>query len=182
MRLILKKMILAAFVCIGCCQVTSAQYRELTADDFEGAPQSHSEAIAYTHCNIDFRYRVHARNGHYQLFFNIKLNVDHQRSWMDMDRITSDEMLEEVLKHEQGHYIIAYMEQQELLRTLSKTHFGSDYQNRAQQIFDRIDAKYQQLNKDYDQDTQHMNNRRQQISWNKYFQKKLEYLPSGDQG
>ncbi len=175
-------MILAALICAGCCQVTSAQYRELTADDFEGAPQSHSDAVAYTHCDIDFRYRVHARNGNYQLYFNIKLNVDHARSWLDMDRISSDEMLAEVLKHEQGHYIIAYMEQQELLRTVGRTHFGSDYQSRAQQIFDRIDAKYQQLNKDYDQDTQHMNNHRQQVSWNKYFQKKLEYMPAGDQG
>ena len=101
---------------------------------------------------------------------------------MDKSSITSSEMLAEVLKHEQGHYIIAYLEQQELLREVAKTVFGSDYQYRAQEIFDRIDAKYKQLNQDYDEDTGHMANRVQQISWDKYFQKKLEYMPPGDEG
>jgi predicted secreted Zn-dependent protease len=89
-------------------------------------------------------------------------------------------MLAEVLKHEQGHYNIAYMEQQELLREVGRTRFEADYQNRAQEIFDRIDAKYKQLNLDYDEDTQHMTNRLQQISWDKYFQRKLEYMPATD--
>jgi len=63
------------------------------------------------------------------------------------------------LKHEQGHYAIAFMEQQELLRTVGKTVFYADYQYVAQSIFDRIDAKYRQLNLDYDADTNHMLNR-----------------------
>lgn len=101
---------------------------------------------------------------------------------MDKGNITSSEMLSEVLKHEQGHYIIAYLEQQELLREVGKMVFGSNYQYEAQQIFDRIDAKYKQLNQDYDKDTQHMTNRVQQNSWDKYFQKKLEYMPRNDEG
>ena len=88
-------------------------------------------------------------------------------------------MLTEVLRHEQGHYFIAYMEQQELLRAVSKTVFQSDYQYTAQQIFNQIDAKYKQLNEDYDTDTQHMINREQQSSWNAYFQKRMAYMPAG---
>ena len=97
---------------------------------------------------------------------------------MDKKRVISVEMLDEILKHEQGHYNIAYLEQQEILRAVSKTVFYADYKVAAKGIFDRIDAKYQQLNLDYDVDTQHMTNREQQHSWDVFFRNRLgaEYL------
>jgi hypothetical protein len=181
MRLILKRVICATVLLVWCYQAASAQpYHLLTVDDFEGAPRSNTGVIAYTHCTIDFRYEAYRKNGYYQLNFNIRLLMNRDRSWMDKDRITSAGMLAEVLKHEQGHYIIAYLEQQELLREVGKTRFEADYQYRAQQIFDRIDAKYKQLNKDYDEDTGHMTNRVQQNSWDAYFQKRLEFMPPAD--
>jgi hypothetical protein len=87
-------------------------------------------------------------------------------------------MLSEILKHEQGHYLIAYLEQQEILRQIGKTRFSYNYRNEAMALFNRIDAKYKQLNSNYDDDTQHMTNRQQQRSWDLYFQKRLEYEPS----
>jgi len=86
-------------------------------------------------------------------------------------------MLAEILKHEQGHYTIAYMEQQEVLREVNKIRFRADYQQRAAEIFNRIDAKYKQLNLDYDDDTAHMTNRVQQHSWDVYFYRKLQFMP-----
>lgn len=157
-------------------------YHQLTADDFEGTPLSRTGVIAYTNCSIDFRYQAYRKNGYYQLDFNIRLIINRNKSWMDKDRIRSSEMMTEILKHEQGHYIIAYLEQQELLREVGKTRFGSDYQYRAQEIFDRIDAKYKQLNQDYDEDTGHMTDRVQQNSWDAYFRKRLEFMPPGDEG
>jgi hypothetical protein len=44
-------------------------------------------------------------------------------------------------------------------------------------LFNRIDAKYKQLNTDYDEDTQHMTDRVQQHSWDTYFQKRLQFIP-----
>jgi len=161
-------------------KVTAQDYHQLTINDFQGVPHSNGDGvIAYTNCSIDFRYEATHQRGYYQLNFHIRLLMNRNRSWMDKDKITSPEMLSEVLRHEQGHYFIAYMEQQELLRAVSKTIFQSDYQYVAQQIFNRIDAKYKQLNEDYDTDTQHMVNREQQNSWNAYFQKRMAYMPAG---
>src|SRR5437879_3743509 len=157
MRLILQRVVCVIVFYAACYQAASAQpYRRLTADDFEGTPRSHASVIAYTNCSIDFKYQAHRKNGYYLLDFGITLVMNRDKSWIDRSRITSQEMLEEILKHEQGHYIIAYLEQQELLREVGKTRFESDYQYRAQEIFDRIDAKYQQLNRDYDEDTEQM--------------------------
>lgn len=183
MRLILKRVICIIILYVVYQHNAWAQsYHQLTANDFEGAPRSHSGVIAYTNCTIDFRYEAYRKNGYYQLNFNIKLQLNRDRSWMDKERVNSSEMLAEILKHEQGHYIIAYLEQQELLREVGKTRFESDYQYRAQQIFDRIDAKYKQLNRDYDEDTGHMTNRTQQNSWDVFFRRKLEYMPQSDEG
>jgi len=170
-------------VLCACKVVVHAQpYRLLTVNDFGASPHRNSGVIAYTNCSIDFKYEAYKKNGYYQLNFNISLKVNRDRSWIDRSNVTSSDMLAEILKHEQGHYIIAYLEQQELFREVGKTVFGADYQYRAQEIFDRIDAKYKQLNQDYDEDTQHMTNRVQQNSWDKYFRKKLEYMPPVDQG
>ena len=153
-------------------------YRVLTVNDFRGVPNSYNgEVVAYTNCSIDFKYQAHREQDYYILNFNINLTLNSNKSWMDKRRITSQAQLAEVLKHEQGHYIIAYMEQEELLRAVSKTVFRADYQYQASNIFNRIDAKYKQLNLDYDEDTQHMVNRVQQQSWDAYFKKRLEYMP-----
>lgn len=182
MRLIFTRVICVVVLCI-CGHLARAQaYRQLTADDFEGRPHRNSGTIAYTNCTIDFKYEAYRKNGYYQLTFNIRLMVNRDRSWIDKDRIASPEMLAEILRHEQGHYIIAYMEQQELLREVGKTRFEADYQYRAQEIFNRVDAKYKQLNQDYDEDTGHMTNRTQQVSWDKYFQRRLEFMPPSDEG
>jgi hypothetical protein len=153
-------------------------YHQLTINDFQGMPRANgSDVIAYTNCTIDFHYQATPKNGYYLLNFSITLQMNHNRSWMDKARITSQQQLAEILRHEQGHYTIAYMEQQELLRTVGRTMFHEDYQRVAQEIFDRIDAKYKQLNHDYDDDTHHMVDRIQQKSWNDYFDKQLAYMP-----
>ncbi len=172
------RLVCAAALCLVFGTAFSQQYRLLTVNDFQGVPHTNNGAtIAYTNCSINFRYDAHRQRDYYQLNFNIDLKLNTDKSWMDRSHITSKAMLDEVLKHEQGHYTIAYMEQQELLRTVSRTVFRGDYQYQAANIFNRIDAKYKQLNLDYDEDTQHMINRVQQQSWDAYFKKKLEYMP-----
>jgi hypothetical protein len=178
MRSVLLKAICVVALCLPALQKATAQsYQQLTIDDFQGVPRSSTGVIAYTNCTIDFHYEATRKDGYYSLNFNIRLIMNRDRSWMDKSRVTSQQMLTEILKHEQGHYTIAYLEQQELLRTVGKTRFGADYQFAANNIFNRIDAKYKQLNYDYDEDTQHMVNRAQQNSWDMYFRKRLEYMP-----
>lgn len=178
MRLIVKVLICAVLLWLLVNHMASAQpFHQLTADEFEGRPETTGIAIAYTYCTVDMHYHVTAEKGNYRLAFDIRLVFDRNKSWINHSRVRTSEMLAEVLKHEQGHYSIAYMEQQEVLREMGRTRFGSDYQTKVTEIFDRIDAKYKQLNLDYDEDTQHMNNRRQQHSWDVYFHRRLEYMP-----
>ena len=131
------------FVTLNECVAQQHDYHQLTINDFQGVPRANgTDVIAYTNCTIDFHYEATPKNGYYLLNFRITMQMNHTRSWMDKARVTSQEQLAEILRHEQGHYIIAFMEQQELLRTVGRTVFHADYQRVAQEIFDRIDAKY----------------------------------------
>lgn len=171
------RLIYSAALCLFVSSMAVGQpYHKLTLGDFHGAPRGGSE-VAYTNTTIDYRYIPSWQNGYYRLDFTIKLTMNKDESWIDKRRITSPEMLAEILKHEQGHYTIAYLEQQELLRTVSRTVFYDDYLTKAKEILHRIDAKYKQLNADYDADTNHMLNRERQRNWDAYFKKQLEFLP-----
>ena len=156
--------------------VAAAQpYRQLTVNDFRGTPRRGGPTIAETACFVDLKYDVHQRGDDCQLTFHVALTMDNDKSWMDRSRITSAAMMAEILKHEQGHYNISYFEGQELLNTLNRMRFGTNYKTEVERVFDRIHAKYQQLNADYDDDTLNSKNSIQQTSWDKYFQKKLAY-------
>ena len=156
----------------------SQPFKRLTVDDFQGPPQKgHTADVAFTNCTIEYSYSAKPMKDYYLLTFNIKLTMNADQSWMDRSVLASGSLLAEILKHEQGHYDISYLEQQELLRTVSHTVFHQDYQRVANNIFDRIEAKYHQLNLDYDTDTQNSTNRVQQKSWDDYFAKKLEFMP-----
>jgi len=173
------KLICVAILWLSFSDAGAQPYRQLTIDDFQGVPNSNAGTIAYTNCSIEYSYTAKREKNYYILDFSILLKLNSDQSWVNKGRIATAEMMAEILKHEQGHYIIAYMEQQELLRTVSKTVFYADYQYQADNIFNRIDAKYKQLNLDYDADTQNSTNREQQRSWDAYFQKRLTYMPPG---
>src|ERR1700749_241091 len=91
-------------------------FRKLTAGDFRGPAQPASSGdVAFTKCTIEYSYTAHRQKGYYQLEFNINLVMNSDESWMDRGRINTPAMMAEILKHEQGHYNLAYLEQQELL-------------------------------------------------------------------
>ncbi len=170
--------VISLLLCVKNKVAAQDAYHMLTLSDFQGIPHSSGDnAIAFTHCSIDFHYHVTGDKNRYHLTFDIRLILDKDQSWLDRKHIQSPQYMANILKHEQGHYCIAYMEQQELLREANRTNFDANYQAEATELFDRIHAKYEQLNLNYDDDTRHMLDPIQQHSWDVYFQKRLAYMP-----
>jgi len=181
MRLILVRMICALGVtlCADNLAIAQSSYRQLTANDFRGSPQVTGDStVAHTKCTIDFKYHLNGvRGGAYQLTFDVRVLMRRDRSWIDFRRITTRAMLQRVLNHEQGHYNISCLEQQEILREASRKRFTENYNYEARALFDRIHNKYQLLNENYDIDTRHMLDSKQQHSWDVYFQHRMLYAP-----
>ncbi|RFZ83134.1 DUF922 domain-containing protein [Mucilaginibacter terrenus] len=158
-------------------------FRQLTPADFRGYPKVNNRGVvAYTNCTIDFHFQASHEHGQYRLNFTVRLNMNNDKSWINQSLIGDRANLAEILKHEQGHYNIAYLEQQEVLRTMSRSRFTANYQQEAMAIFNQIDAKYKQLNLNYDADTEHSTNKQQQKSWDTYFAKRLEFAPPVNAG
>lgn len=164
--------ICAVALCFIDMLTAKAQYKLLNVNDFQGSPQRNGH-VAYTNCTIDFSYQPTSMGRFYQLAFNIRVVMNKDRSWIDRSRITSNEMMADILKHEQGHYALAYMMQQEMLRVFNNTRYGSNYEQQVNTIFAAIKSKYQQLNNDYDEDTNHSIDRKQQVAWDLYFRQQL---------
>jgi len=178
--------VMGVFACLLVFQMAGAQspgpYHKLTAEEFYGVPEiANNDVVAHTNCFIDFQYRAQSdRNGVYHLTSDIKLVFNNKKSWIDRKQVLSPAHLEQILNHEQGHYTLAYLEQQELIRAVNKTRFDANYDHEAASLFDRVHEKYKQLSLDYDDDTDHMRNHQQQHSWDEYFKKQLAYKPVGD--
>jgi hypothetical protein len=152
-------------------------YRQLTPNDFTGqVPQGSGFYIAHTSCNVTMNYRVQKYRGNYQLSFDINLVLNRDRSWLNRQVVNTPETMAEVLRHEQGHYQIAYLMQQEMIRDLNQARYSGDYQRQTDAIFKRIDDKYRQMNADYEQDTQHMQNRKQQAAWVNYLNQEIAHV------
>lgn len=181
MRLIFVRVMCALGITLYVTDLAFAQssYRKLTVNDFRGAPQNTADnTVAHTKCTIDFKYYLAGiRNGAYQLAFDVRVLMQPERSWIDFRRVTSQGMLQRVLNHEQGHYNISCLEQQEILREASRMRFSEDYHHEASALFNRIHNKYQVLNQNYDIDTRHMLDDKQQHSWDVYFQRRIMYAP-----
>jgi hypothetical protein len=169
----------ALMLCFNNLIMAQGAYRQLTAADFGGIPRpGDNNAIAHTKCSINFRYEGSGQGDNFKLNFDVRLMVDRSRSWIDRTQVTDNKQLARILSHEQGHYTISYMEQQELLRMINRTRFDENYyRSQASDLFNRIHTKYQELNANYDVDTQNMRDATQQHSWDVYFQKRLMYMP-----
>jgi len=158
--------------------LASAQYyHRLAASDFQGIPSAGNPALAYTDCDVTYTYHAINRNNSYSIDFNVDLVFNHDKSFIHFDWIKDQDMLLHVLRHEQGHYNMAYLMRTELYRTFRQAHYTANYEREIAAIFKRVEAKYQKLNADYERQTVHMQNDAKQDEWNAWFSRAIDNVP-----
>jgi len=146
--------------------------RKLEWADFTGKPDANSTFFAHTWYTLKYSYNNVVTNGDQATIdgFEAILELDPNKSWVRTDK-TSDELLE----HEQGHFNIGIMCMRELLTTVNGTSFSkSDYAEALRNIFREVMRKYNDMNVQYDNETEHFKNKEQQQKWNAVFAEKLE--------
>jgi|SRR6185436_9810935 len=146
--------------------------RKLEWADFTGKPDANSTFYAHTWYTLKYSYNNVVTNGDQATIdgFEAILELDPNKSWVRTDK-TSDELLE----HEQGHFNIGIMCMRELLTTVNGTSFSkSDYAEALRNIFREVMRKYNDMNVQYDNETEHFKNKEQQQKWNALFAEKLE--------
>jgi hypothetical protein len=89
--------------------------------------------------------------------------------------VLPDRKSDELLRHEQGHYNFAILLASEFKHTIDSTVlFKTNYSQKMDSIFQAIFNKYRQMEVQYDNETNHMNNKGKQELWNKKFEEMLK--------
>lgn len=155
--------------------LASAQYyHRLAANDFQGTPSADDQALAYTNCDVKYTYQAVHRNNVYNVYFNVELVFNPDKSFIRLNWIKDQDMLLHVLRHEQGHYNIAFLLKCELYTAFRRHSYTANYQQEIAEIFKQVEAKYQKINDDYEQQTLHMQNDRKQEEWNAWFSRAID--------
>ena len=81
----------------------------------------------------------------------------------------------ELLQHEQGHFDFAILSASEFKKiALSVTLLKSNYVRKIDSVFNATLNKYKQMEIQYDEETNHMLNKKQKMLWNKKFDEMLK--------
>jgi hypothetical protein len=155
-------------------------YHKLIASDFAGTPPPDNGFAAYTYCDINYSYNTVRHNGNYDINFNVQVLFNSNRSWIRYNRVTDQTMLQNILRHEQGHYNMAYLMKNELYSVFTHHRYTANYQAEIVELFKQVESKYHKLNDDYEDQTQHMNDIKNQDKWNAWFDKQLSNTEMAD--
>lgn len=149
----------------------SNQYRLLTWQDFSGNPDKQSEHAANTAWTINYSYTGLDFNGDSAKLKGllIVLTLDAAQSWKKAGRETSD-----LLKHEQGHFDVGVLCLKALVEQMTNSSFDRRHAGpKAQDMFSKILTTYTEMNRQYDQETNHSKIKEVQEKWNLFFAKEL---------
>jgi hypothetical protein len=149
-------------------------YHRLAAGDFVGTPPPDNGDIAYTNCHVDYTYQVIHHDNNYDISFNVQLSMDNYRSYIRLDHVSGREQLQQILRHEQGHYNIAFLLKCEAYSVLTRHRYSSNYQREIAYLFSQVEAKYRKMNTDYENSTAHMLNVGNQEKWNAWFSRQID--------
>src|SRR5882724_1028400 len=141
--------------------------RLLTWDDFTGTPDENSTYAANTYWKMKYSFGGMSFSGDTVKInsFTIGIELDKTKSWIKKGKATAD-----LLKHEQGHFNIGLICQQELIRQVKTTvFFKPSFQEKLQQIFTEASNKYDAMGIQYDKETDHSKNEENQKKWDDFF-------------
>jgi len=145
----------------------SSKNRLLTWDDFSGKPDKQSEHAANTAWKVNYSYTGLVFNGDSAKLkgLSITLGFDTEHSWIKEGKATAN-----LLKHEQGHFDIGLLCLKEMVEQLNNVSFAKlNAGQKAQDLFNKILAKYTQINRQYDDETDHSKKKEGQEKWDRYF-------------
>lgn len=145
--------------------------RKLTWADYKAAPNPESDAAASTTSYLGFSYSIKNEGFSY----SIESKFSKTRSW-GLHKTAY------ILSHEQGHFDIAEIFARKLHKKMKEYRFNRrTFQKDLKEIYQEILDEKEEMQNDYDQETNHSINKEKQAAWLLKIGKLLEeYKPYAD--
>lgn len=145
------------------------------ATHYKGTPNNNSPFFALTAMVWNYSYESTLYRNRVEIKLKNKVSIDKSKSWVKWNKIKDPDASRRLLHHEQGHVNIHYIllneaEAQLQNRNYSPRTFRQDIANTAKEISTYFD----EMQKRYDQETEHGLNRKAQLEWDKYIEEGLE--------
>jgi hypothetical protein len=140
--------------------------RQLTWSDYKGSPNANSDAAASTTTYLGIEYKMDENGFSYKILCRFSKTKSWGRSKTDF-----------ILKHEQGHFDIAEIFARKLNKKMSEYQYDKiTYRKDLKSIYDSITNEKENLQNQYDSETDHSRKKEQQAEWEKKIEKMLNEL------
>ena len=134
---------------------------KLRWSDFAGPIDETSKYWARTNWRVAYKYKAFFRKDTVTVDL-IATPVLKATSW-----VLPDKKSDELLVHEQGHFDFGLLVAAEFEKAIKSTVLlRSDYSQKISFIFNSIIGNVKQLEIQYDEETNHMKNKKEQLRWN----------------
>lgn len=183
-----KKIVLVISVCCYALLAQAQQVpgKQLRFSDYRGIPDTTQPFKAFTICKVDYSVDRPARcaDGRSIRFLKVtavaSFNPD---SWIKDKRNIVPEHRRLLLYHEQGHLDVFKICAMELKRSIEQTCFSpDDYQAQLDSLYQRLSAKYDLLQRAYDEQTGHGTLLPQQAVWKQQIWELYQTVLNKNQG
>jgi len=137
-----------------------------TLDFFKGTAKPDAEFASMVFVGHRYFYNVDQQNadGSVRLAVRLKVVPDSTGSYFDKSRV-AEPYVAYLLNHEQGHINIGYIIGNMLRSALNLTVYSSNYKEEIKANFNKFYAKFDKLQQQYDEETNHSQNKTAQALW-----------------
>lgn len=145
----------------------------LSIEDFKGMPADNSAPVAITSSGFLFKAGFKNSGSEATLVITVFCNFDKNQSWMKEAGRNAY-----ILGHEQHHFDISYLSTLAFIEKLKQAHFSiSNYREKLNSIYNSSIEQMEQLQQQYDGETQNGKLKEQQMVWNGKIEERLRELP-----
>lgn len=134
--------------------------RPLTWEDFRGIPNRADAYVASTNSGISFSFSFSERNGVANVQYTVVSNFYPDLSWYRPERVT-----QYILEHEQTHFDISELHARKLRKALSSLSHNRDFKEKAEVIYNSLEAERRAMQTQYDKESDHSNVKEMEFQW-----------------
>lgn len=148
-----------------------SENRILSWDDFRAQPDESVSYSANTNSGISYTWNYSTASGKPVLDHEVFSNFYPNRSW-----VKEIEEKEYLLAHEQLHFDISELHARKLRRELDNYEIGRTIRLDLKRIYKRIEDERSRMQKRFDKETSHSENREAEMKWREFITSELEKL------
>ena len=146
--------------------------RPLTWSDFEAIPTNTSSAAALTASGITFGFSIDKEDGRVVDFdTTIDCFFYPEKSWVKPEY--ADDY---ILRHEQLHFNITELHARKFRKQIKQLRVSSKIRNQLNRLYKDINQTSYDMQKRYDEETNHSINKEKQKEWDNFITQELEKL------